>query len=120
MFKQAKDLKEGDVVIDRGRRFTVKRIIVNPDTGMIAIINTDDSWHGEYHPEEYLGIVARAGIQLSTRRWDVSRVVDGRDLTRCKEGTTRNQKGEIYVTYIHAVMRLFLRLRGSLGIPRTA
>jgi hypothetical protein len=63
MFKQAKDLKEGDVVIDRGRRFTVKRIIVNPDTGMISVINTDDSWHGEYHPEEYLGVVARVGIQ---------------------------------------------------------
>ena len=58
MFKQAKDLKEGDVVIDRGRRFTVKRIIVNPDSGMISIVNKDDSWHGEYHPEEYLGVVA--------------------------------------------------------------
>jgi hypothetical protein len=69
MFKQAKDLKEGDTVIDRGRRFTVKRIIVNADTGMISIVNTDDSWHGEYHPEEYLGVIARAGIQLSTHRF---------------------------------------------------
>jgi hypothetical protein len=67
MFKQAKDLKEGDVVIDRSRRFTVKRIIVNADTGMISIVNTDDSWHGEYHPEEYLGVIARAAIRLSTR-----------------------------------------------------
>src|SRR5262249_24856729 len=70
MFEQAKNLRPGDVVIDRGRRFTVKRVVINPDTGMIGIINTDDSWHGEYHPEEYLGIVNRAtGIQLSTTRF---------------------------------------------------
>src|SRR5262245_44487607 len=70
MFEQAKNLRPGDVVIDRGRRFIVKRVVINPDTGMIGIINTDDSWHGEYHPDEYLGIVSRAtGIQLSTARF---------------------------------------------------
>jgi hypothetical protein len=69
MFKQAKNLKEGDVVIDRGRRFTVKRIVVNPDTRMIDIIDTNDERHGPYHPEEYLGVIARAAIRLSTIRF---------------------------------------------------
>ena len=92
MFEQAKNLRPGDVVIDRGRRFTVKRVVINPDTGMIGIINTDDSWHGEYHPEEYLGIVKRATeIQFP-------RLLPGGSLRGAARGKTKTKKGEIYVT----------------------
>jgi hypothetical protein len=60
MFDQIKNLKPGDVIINRSRRFTVKRIVVNQQTGMIDIIDTDDERHGPYHPDEYIGIEKRA------------------------------------------------------------
>jgi hypothetical protein len=73
MFKQAKDIQIGDVVIDRGQTFTVKEIRVHRTTRQIGFIDTEGKFHGWYVPEEYLGIiVARreplTGIQLSTRR----------------------------------------------------
>jgi len=60
MFDQIKNLKPGDAIINRSRRFTVKRIVINPETGMIDIIDTNDERHGPYHPDEYIGIEKRA------------------------------------------------------------
>jgi hypothetical protein len=60
MFEQVKNLRPGDVIINRSRRFTVKRIVVNRNTGMIDIIDTDDEHHGPYHPDEYIGVEKRA------------------------------------------------------------
>jgi hypothetical protein len=68
-FSKIKDLKPGDTVLDRGRRFTVKQIIIHPETGMYDLIDTDNVRHGPYHPDEIIGIETRAtGIRLSTPR----------------------------------------------------
>jgi hypothetical protein len=64
-FSQIKDLKPGDTVLDRGRRFTIKQIIIHPDTGMYDLIDTDNVRHGPFHPEEIIGLTTRAaGITL--------------------------------------------------------
>jgi hypothetical protein len=69
-FSKIKDLKPGDIVLDRGRRFTVKQIIIHPETGMYDLIDTDNMRHGPYHPDEIIGIETRAtGIRLSTPRF---------------------------------------------------
>jgi hypothetical protein len=65
-----KNLKPGDTVLDRGRRFTIRRIIIHPVTGMIDIIDTEGIRHGPYHPDEFIGIEKRAtGIRSSTARF---------------------------------------------------
>jgi hypothetical protein len=64
-FEQIKNLKPGDTVLDRGRRFTVKQIIIHPDTGMYDLIDTNDVRHGPYHGDEYIGLVLQqTGIRL--------------------------------------------------------
>jgi hypothetical protein len=57
MFKQAKEIRVGDVVYDRGQTFTVKENRVHPATRQIGFIDTKGNFHGWYVAEEYLGIV---------------------------------------------------------------
>jgi hypothetical protein len=53
---KAKDIKSGETVLDRSRRFIVKEIRVSAENGLIAFIDMESVWHGVYHPEEYLGV----------------------------------------------------------------
>jgi hypothetical protein len=67
MFKKAKDLEPGDVVIDQGRQFTVRHIQTQQGTGEIGILDTNDGWHGWYHPDEWLPIVEQMSAATCTR-----------------------------------------------------
>lgn len=54
--KKAKDITLGETVFDRGQRFIVKEVRVDAEHGWIAFLDTEDVWHGVYHPDEYLGV----------------------------------------------------------------
>jgi hypothetical protein len=54
--KKAKDISLGETVFDRGQRFIVKEVRVDAEHGWIAFLDTEDVWHGVYHPDEYLGV----------------------------------------------------------------
>ena len=54
--KQAKDIVEGDLVRDRGKTFTVKKIITIKETGHISFLDEDNNFHGFYNPEEFLTV----------------------------------------------------------------
>lgn len=57
IIEQAKYIKSGETVLDRGRRFTIKEVRVSAEYGPIALIDMEGVWHGVYHPNEYLGKV---------------------------------------------------------------
>jgi hypothetical protein len=54
--KKAKDITLAETVFDRGQRFIVKEVRVDAEHGWIAFLDTEDVWHGVYHPDEYLGV----------------------------------------------------------------
>jgi hypothetical protein len=53
---KAKDIKSGEMVVDRGTRFIIKEIRVSAEHGPIAFIDMEGVWRGVYHPNEYLGV----------------------------------------------------------------
>jgi hypothetical protein len=55
-YKKAKDFKPGETVRDLGISFIVKEARVIGKPGMISFLDTEDVWHGTYHPDEYFGV----------------------------------------------------------------
>ena len=55
-FEQAKYIKSGETVLDRGTRFIIKEVRVSTNDGGIVLIDTEGVGHGVYHPDEYLGV----------------------------------------------------------------
>jgi len=55
-YKKAKDFKPGETVRDLGISFIVKEVRVNADYGLVSFLDTEDVWHGTYHPDEYFGV----------------------------------------------------------------
>lgn len=53
---KAKDIKSGEMVLDRGTRFIIKEVRVSAEHDRIAFIDVEGVWHGVYHPDEYLGV----------------------------------------------------------------
>ena len=53
---KAKDIKSGEMVVDRGTRFIIKEVRVSAEHGRIAFIDMEGVWHGVYQPDEYLGV----------------------------------------------------------------
>ena len=60
---KARNIKSGETVLDRGTRFIIKEVCVSAEPGRLAFIDMQDVWHGNYHPDEYLGI----GEELSRK-----------------------------------------------------
>jgi hypothetical protein len=56
IIEKAKYVKSGETVLDRGTRFIIKEVRVNPDDGGIVLIDMEGVGHGAYHPDEYLGV----------------------------------------------------------------
>ncbi|HEY1234048.1 MAG TPA: hypothetical protein VGH22_11795 [Candidatus Binatia bacterium] len=54
--EKARDIKSGETVLDRGTRFIIKEVCVSPEPDRIAFIDIEGRWHGNYHPDEYLGV----------------------------------------------------------------
>src|SRR5215468_8418011 len=53
-YKKAKDFKPGETVRDLGISFIVKEVrVVTGEPGLISFLDTEDVWHGTYHPNEY-------------------------------------------------------------------
>jgi hypothetical protein len=53
---KAKDIKSGEMVVDRGTRFIIKEIRISAEHGPIAFIDIEGVWRGVYNPNEYLGV----------------------------------------------------------------
>jgi hypothetical protein len=56
VIEQAKFIKSGETVVDRGIQFTIKEVRVDTDDGKIVFIDMEGVGHGVYHPDEYLGV----------------------------------------------------------------
>ena len=56
IIEQAKYIKSGETVLDRGTRFIIKEVRVDTNDGGIVLIDTEGVGHGVYHPDEYLGV----------------------------------------------------------------
>jgi hypothetical protein len=56
IIEQAKYIKSGETVLDRGTRFIIKEVRVSTNDGGIVLIDTEGVGHGVYHPDEYLGV----------------------------------------------------------------
>jgi hypothetical protein len=73
MFKRARDVQVGDIVLDRGQTFTVRQVRVNRGTGAIIFIDVNNQIHGPFAEAEYLGVnlprEPLRGITLSTGRF---------------------------------------------------
>jgi hypothetical protein len=54
---KAKELKSGEIVLDRSTQFIIKEVRISAVHGLIAFIDMESVWHGVYHPNEYLGKV---------------------------------------------------------------
>jgi hypothetical protein len=54
--EKAREIKSGETVLDRGTRFIIKDVCVSPEPGRVAFIDIEGRWHGNYHPDEYLGV----------------------------------------------------------------
>jgi hypothetical protein len=54
--KMAKDITVGETVFNRSQSFIVKEVRVDAERGWIAFLDTEDFWHGWYHPDEYLRV----------------------------------------------------------------
>ena len=55
-FEQAKYIKSGETVLDRGTQFIIKEARVSTNDGKIVFIDKEGVGHGDYHPDEYLGV----------------------------------------------------------------
>ena len=55
-FEQAKYIKSGETVLDRGTQFIIKEARVSTNDGKIVLIDMEGVGHGVYHPDEYLGV----------------------------------------------------------------
>src|SRR5262249_50133818 len=62
-YKKAKDFKPGETVRDLGISFIVKEVHVIGKPGLISFLDTEDVWHGTYHPHEYFA----AGEELACK-----------------------------------------------------
>ena len=56
IFEQAKHIKSGETVLDRGTQFIIKEVRVDTNGGKIVFIDLEGVGHGVYHPDEYLGV----------------------------------------------------------------
>lgn len=56
IFEQAKYIKSGETVLDRGTQFMIKEVLVSTNDGKIVFIDMEGVGHGAYHPDEYLGV----------------------------------------------------------------
>ena len=56
IFEQAKYIKSGETVLDRGNPFIIKEVRVSTNDGKIVFIDMEGIGHGAYHPDEYLGV----------------------------------------------------------------
>jgi hypothetical protein len=56
MIEQAKYIKSGETVVDRGTQFIIKEVRVDTNDGKIVFIDMEGIGHGVYHPDEYLGV----------------------------------------------------------------
>ena len=56
IFEQAKHIKSGETVLDRGTQFIIKEVRVDTNDGKIVFIDLEGVGHGIYHPDEYLGV----------------------------------------------------------------
>lgn len=54
--EKARDIKSGETVFDRGTRFIIRDVCVSTEPGRLAFIDIEGVWHGNYHPDEYLGV----------------------------------------------------------------
>ncbi len=56
IYEQAKYIKSGETVLDRGTPFIIKEVRVDANDGKIVFIDVEGAGHGVYHPDEYLGV----------------------------------------------------------------
>jgi hypothetical protein len=56
IIEQAKHIKPGETVVDRGTQFIIKEVRVDTNDGKIVFIDMEGVGHGVYHPDEYLGV----------------------------------------------------------------
>ena len=56
IFEQARYIKSGEIVLDRGTQFIIKEVRVITTDGKIVFIDRKGVGHGAYHPDEYLGV----------------------------------------------------------------
>jgi hypothetical protein len=56
IIEQAKYIKSGETVVDRGTQFIIKEVRVDTNDGKIVFIDMKGVGHGVYHPDEYLGV----------------------------------------------------------------
>jgi hypothetical protein len=56
IIEQAKYIKSGETVVDRGTQFIIKEVRVDTNEGKIVFIDMEGVGHGVYHPDEYLGV----------------------------------------------------------------
>jgi hypothetical protein len=56
IIEQAKYIKSGETVVDRGTQFIIKEVRVDMNDGKIVFIDMEGVGHGVYHPDEYLGV----------------------------------------------------------------
>jgi hypothetical protein len=64
IFEQAKYIKSGEIVLDRGTQFIIKEVRVDTNDGKIVFIDMEGVGHGVYHPDEYLGIGEELAFRL--------------------------------------------------------
>ena len=56
IIEQAKYIKSGETVVDRGTPFIIKEVRVDTNDGTVVFIDMEGVGHGVYHPDEYLGV----------------------------------------------------------------
>jgi hypothetical protein len=56
IIEQARYIKSGETVVDRGTQFIIKEVRVDTNDGKLVFIDMDGVGHGVYHPDEYLGV----------------------------------------------------------------
>jgi hypothetical protein len=56
IIEQAKYIKSGETVVDRGTPFIIKEVRVDTNDGKVVFIDMEGVGHGVYHPDEYLGV----------------------------------------------------------------
>jgi hypothetical protein len=56
IIEQAKYIKSGETVVDRGTQFIIKEVRVDTNEGKVVFIDMEGVGHGVYHPDEYLGV----------------------------------------------------------------
>jgi hypothetical protein len=56
IIEQAKYIKSGETVVDRGTQFIIKEVRIDTNDGKIVFIDMEGVGHGVYHPDEYLGV----------------------------------------------------------------